>query len=129
MYTLNQMYLYKNDGYVRRYSESFKLKVLDELSKGNHSKRQVGLLYGIQPSTINEWIKKYNRKDLMNTRVLVQTDDELTRIKALQKELKLLKELLIKKDLDKLIDDSYLKVAANKLGYKDVLELKKKLNI
>ena len=121
--------MYKNDGYVRRYSESFKLKVLDELSKGNYSKRQVGLLYGIQPSTINEWIKKYNRKDLMNTRVLVQTDDELTRIKALQKELKLLKELLIKKDLDKLIDDSYLKVAANKLGYKDVLELKKKLNI
>ncbi len=121
--------MYKNDGYVRRYSESFKLKVLDELSKGNHSKRQVGLLYGIQPSTINEWIKKYNRKDLMNTRVLVQTDDELSRIKALQKELKQLKELLIKKDLDKLIDDSYLTVAAQKLGYKNVSELKKKLNI
>jgi len=121
--------MYKNDGYVRRYSESFKLKVLAELSKGNHSKRQIGLLYGIQPSTINEWIKKYNRTDLMNTRVLVQTDDELTRIKALQKELKQLKELLIKKDLDKLIDDSYLTVAAKKLGYKDVSELKKKLNI
>jgi transposase len=129
MYTLNQTYRYKNDGYVRRYSESFKLQVLDELSNANHSKRQVGLLYGIQPSTINEWIKKYNRKDLMNTRILVQTDDELTRIKALQKELKQLKELLIRKGLDKLIDDSYLKVAANKLGYKDVLELKKKLNI
>ena len=121
--------MYKNDGYVRRYSESFKLKVLAELSKGNHSKRQVGLLYGIQPSTINEWIKKYNRKDLMNTRVLVQTDDEISRIKALQKELKQLKELLIKKDLDKLINDSYLEVAAEKLGYKDVSELKKKLNI
>jgi transposase-like protein len=121
--------MYKNDGYVRRYSESFKLKVLAELSKGNHSKRQIGLLYGIQSSTINEWIKKYNRKDLMNTRVLVQTDDEISRIKALQKELKQLKELLIKKDLDKLIDDSYLTVAAQKLGYKDVSELKKKLNI
>jgi|TARA_R100000541_G_scaffold42384_3_gene49682 transposase-like protein len=121
--------MYKNDGYSRRYSESFKLKVLAELSKGNHSKRQVGLLYGIQPSTINEWIKKYNRKDLMNTRVIVQTDDEISRIKALQKELKQLKELLIKKDLDKMIDDSYLEVAAEKLGYKDVSELKKKLNI
>jgi transposase len=73
--------MYKNDGYVRRYSESFKLQVLDELSNANHSQRQVGLLYGIQHRTINEWIKKYNRKDLMNTRVLVQTDDELTRIK------------------------------------------------
>ena len=121
--------MYKNDGYVRRYSESFKLKVLAELTKGNHSKRQIGLLYGIQPSTINDWIKKYERKDLMNTRVLVQTDDEITRIKALQKELKQLKELLIKKDLDKMIDDSYLEVAAEKLGYKDVSELKKKLNI
>ena len=121
--------MYKNDGYVRRYSESFKLKVLAELTKGNHSKRQIALTYGIQSSTINVWIKKYDRKDLMNTRVTVQTDDEFTRIKALQKELKQLKDLLIKKDLDKLVTDSYLEVAAQNLGYKDVEELKKNLNI
>ncbi|MGB5189959.1 transposase [Robiginitalea sp.] len=121
--------MYKNDGYVRRYSESFKLKILAELTKGNHSKRQIALTYGIQSSTINVWIKKYDRKDLMNTRVTVQTDDELSRIKALQKELKQLKDLLIKKDLDKLVTDSYLEVAAENLGYKDVEELKKNLNI
>ena len=121
--------MYKNDGYVRRYSESFKLKVLAELTKGNHSKRQIALTYGIQSSTINVWIKKYDRKDLMNTRLTVQTDDELSRIKALQKELKQLKDLLIKKDLDKLVTDSYLEVAAENLGYKDVEELKKNLNI
>ena len=119
----------KNDGYVRRYSESFKLKILAELTKGNHSKRQIALTYGVQSSTINVWIKKYDRKDLMNTRVTVQTDDELSRIKALQKELKQLKDLLIKKDLDKLVTDSYLEVAAENLGYKDVQELKKNLNI
>ncbi len=123
------MCMYKNDGYVRRYSESFKLKVLAELTKGNYSKRQIALTYGIQSSTINVWIKKYDRKDLMNTRVTVQTDDELSRIKALQKELKQLKDLLIKKDLEKLVNDSYLEVAAENLGYKDVLELKKNLNI
>jgi transposase-like protein len=121
--------MYKNDGYVRRYSESFKLKILAELTKGNHSKRQIALTYGIQSSTINVWIKKYDRKDLMNTRVTVQTDDEFTRIKALQKELKQLKDLLIKKDLEKLVTDSYLEVAAENLGYKDVEELKKNLNI
>ena len=114
---------------MRRYSESFKLKVLAELTKGNHSKRQIALTYGIQSSTINVWIKKYDRKDLMNTRVTVQTDDELSRIKALQKELKQLKDLLIKKDLEKLVNDSYLEVAAENLGYKDVQELKKNLNI
>ena len=121
--------MYKNDGYVRRYSESFKLKILAELTKGNHSKRQIALTYGIQSSTINVWIKKYDRKDLMNTRVTVQTDDELSRIKALQKELKQLKDLLIKKDIEKLVTDSYLEVAAENLGYKDVGELKKNLNI
>ena len=121
--------MYKNDGYVRRYSESFKLKVLAELAKGNHSKRQIGLTYGVQASTINQWIKKYDRKDLMNTRVTVQTDDEISRIKALQKELKQLKDLLIKKDLEKLVMESYLEVAAENLGYKDVEELKKNLNI
>ena len=121
--------MYKNDGIIKRYSESFKLKVLAELAKGNHSKRQIALTYGVQSSTINVWIKKYDRKDLMNTRVTVQTNDEITRIKALQKELKQLKDLLIKKDLEKLVNDNYLEVAAENLGYKDVQELKKNLNI
>jgi len=119
--------MYKNDGITKRYSEGFKLKILAELSTGNYSKRQLGMIYGINRTTINEWIKKYDRKDLMNTRILVETKDETTRIKALQKEIKQLKELLIKKDLDKLVLDSYLEVTAEKMGYKNVGELKKKL--
>jgi transposase-like protein len=121
--------MYKNDGIVRRYSEGFKLKILDELSKGKFSKKKLGEIYGINRTTINEWIKKYNRKDLMNTRILVENLDETTRLKALQEEVKQLKELLIKKDLDKLVMDSYLEVAAEKLGYKSVEELKKNLNL
>ncbi len=109
--------MYKNDGYVRRYSESFKLKVLAEFTKGNHSKRQIALTYGVQSSTINGWIKKCNRTDLMNTHVTVQTDDELSHIKALQKELKQLKVLLIKKDLEKLVNGSYLEIAAQDSSY------------
>jgi len=117
--------MYKNDGITKRYSEGFKFKILAELSTGNYSKRQLRLIYGINRTTINDWIKKYDRKDLMNTRILVETKDETTRIKALQKEIKQLKELLIKKDLDKLVLDSYLEVSAEKMGYKNVDELKK----
>ena len=120
--------MYKNDGVTRRYSESFKLKILSELSTGKYSKRQLGLIYGIQSSTINEWIKKYDRKDLMNTRIMVETKDKITRLHALQKEIEQLKKLLIKKDLEKMVQDSYLEVAAENLGYKDVEELKKNLN-
>lgn len=121
--------MYKNDGILRRYSEGFKLKILAELSTGKYSKRELGDIYGVNRTTINEWVKKYNRKDLMNTRILVETEGETSRLKALQKEIKQLKELLIKKDLDKLAMDSYLEVAAEKLGYKNVNELKKNLNI
>jgi transposase-like protein len=121
--------MYRNDKVIRRYSEPFKLKILDEITTGKLNKNQLGKLYGIAPTTINEWIRKYNRKDLMNTRVKVETKDEITRVKELQKEIELLEKLLLKKDLDTLVLDSYLEVAAEDLGYKSVAELKKKLSI
>ena len=121
--------MYKNDGIVRRYSEGFKLKILAELSSGKYNKSELGKFYGINRTTINKWIEKYDRKDLMNSRILVETNDEIGRIKALQKEVEQLKTLLLKKDLDKLMLESYLEVAAENLGYKNVDELKKKLNI
>ncbi len=61
--------MYKNDKVIRRYSEPFKLKILDELATRKLNKYQLGKAYETNSSTINEWIKKYNRKDLMNTRV------------------------------------------------------------
>ena len=121
--------MYKNEFVTRRYSEAFKLKILSELSTGKYSKRELGRIYGIDPSTMNEWIKKYDRKDLMNTRIMVENLDEISRIKALQKEIEQLKKLLLKKDIDHLVLESYLKVAAENLGYKSIEELKKKLDI
>lgn len=121
--------MYKNDMVTRRYSEGFKLKILDELSTGKYSKRQLSNIYGLRSSTINEWIKKYDRKDLMNTRIMVENQDEISRIKSLQKEIEQLKKLLLKKDLELLVNDSYLEVISEIHGYKNVAELKKKLNI
>jgi transposase-like protein len=122
MYIKNRRNISKiNDGLIKRYSESFKLKVLAELSTGKYAKNELAKIYGTHSSTINEWIKKYDRKDLMQTRILVEN--------IVQKELKQLKEVLIKKDLEALALDSYLHVAAENLGYKSVEELKKNLNI
>jgi transposase len=121
--------MYKNDQVTRRYSEGFKLKILAELSTGKYTKRQLGNIYGINRTTINEWIKKYDRKDLMNTRIMIENQDEISRLKALQKEIEQLKKLLLKKDLELLVNDAYLEVIAEKHGYKNVAELKKNLNI
>jgi putative transposase len=120
--------MYKNDKVIKRYSEPFKLKILAELSTGKYTKSELVKLYIIAPTTINEWIRKYEHKDLMNTKVKVETKDEITRIKALKKENEKLKKLLLKMDLDQMVEESYLEVAAQKLGYKSGLELKKKLN-
>ncbi len=129
MATQNVVIMYKNDKVTRRYSESFKLKILSELSTGKYTKRELSRIYGIHNSTINEWVLKYDRKDLMNKRVIVNTKDEISRLKALEKEVRELKDLLVRKDMEKLVSDSYLEVAAENLGYKNVEELKKNLNI
>jgi transposase-like protein len=121
--------MYKNEKVTRRYSEGFKLKILSELSTGKYSKSELSRIYGLQSSTINEWIKKYDRIDLMNTRIMIENEDEISRVKALQKEIEQLKKLVLRKDLELLVNDSYLEVIAEKHGYKNVAELKKNLNI
>jgi len=88
MYTLNHKYMYNNNKTIIRHSESFKLKLLSELSNRNYTKSKLTKIYGINPSTIKEWIKKYVCKDLMNSRVMIETKDEISRLKALQKEIK-----------------------------------------
>jgi transposase-like protein len=119
----------KNDLSARRYSDAFKLKILDEFSKGKYSKRDLSRLYGIRASTINDWIRKFDRKDLINTRIIVENADEISRLKLLQKEIEQLKKLLLKKDLELLTNDAYLEVLAKKYGYKSVADLKKNLDM
>ena len=52
--------MYKNDKVIRRYSEPFKLKILDELSKGKHTK-SILLTYKIHYSQIK--FKNYANKN------------------------------------------------------------------
>ena len=73
-------------GVTRRYSDGFKLKILAEHSTGNYNKRQLARIYGVASTTINQQINKYDRTDLMNNRIMVETKDEITRHKTLQKE-------------------------------------------
>jgi transposase-like protein len=128
-FTKKNVDMLKNKHTLRQFSESLKLKVLAEISEGKYTKRELSRLYNIGYSTINDWVRKYKREDLMNQRVTIETMDELSRIQALQKEVAKLKDLLVNKDLDNLVLNSYLEVAAEQLGFKDAGELKKKLDI
>jgi transposase-like protein len=117
----------KDDRIIKKYSESFKLKVLSEISEGKLTKNEIIRLYGISPGTIYSWIKKYRRFELLNQRIRIETMDEMDKLKKLEEENKQLREMLVEMQIKGYMDDAYLEYAAGKLGYKSVAELKKKL--
>ena len=58
--------MYKNDRVTWRYSEHSKLKYFDELNTGKYTKSQLGKLYSINSTIINEWIRKNEQKKLLS---------------------------------------------------------------
>lgn len=118
----------KDDRIVKSYSESFKLKVLTEIESGKYSKRESQRIYGYSSGAIYKWMKKYDKFALMNKRLKIETLEEKDKIKALEKEIAQLKAALVKKDLKLYVNECYLEVAQDKLGYKDSDEFKKKLD-
>ena len=119
----------KDDRTIKSYSESFKLKVLNEISQGKYTKNEIRRIYGISLGSLNHWIKKYRRFDLLNKRIKIETMDETDKVKKLEKEIAQLKELLVQSQIKGYMDEAYLEYAAEQLGFKSVEELKKKLNL
>jgi transposase-like protein len=117
----------KDNRTVKRYSESFKLKILDEIRTGKYSKREVIAIYDLSPGGLYYWIKKYSRFDLLNRQVKIQTMTEKDKIKELENRIKQLKELLVEKDLTNLTDKVYFQDAVRQLGFKDIEDFKKKV--
>jgi len=54
--------MYKNDRVIRRYFESFKLKIISELSTGKYTKYELGNLYGLLPPPLMNGLENKNAK-------------------------------------------------------------------
>lgn len=117
----------KDNRTIKKYSESFKLKVLSEIESGKYTKTEICNVYGIGTPSLYRWIKKFDKFALMNKRIRIETMEEKDKIKSLEKEIAKLKEALVDKDLKLFMNECYLNVAREKLGYKDLEEFKKKL--
>ena len=77
---------------IIRYSESFKLQVIKEYSESNLTIKELHDKYGIRGGvTIQTWLRKYKREDLLNKIIRVEKPDEKSKLKALQKENQTLK--------------------------------------
>ena len=92
-----------------RYSECFKGKVIEEVSQGS-SISEVCRRYDIKGAdTVQNWIKKYGRHELLNTVIRVKMRSEDDKIKQLEAEVKRLKisladALLAKELLETLVE-------------------------
>lgn len=114
-----------------RYSEAFKLRVVQELEAGKfQSILEAQRRYGIKGSvTIRHWLKKYGREHLLPRKVRVEMPDEQDQIKKLKKQIRDLKLALADAEVGKVLNQAYLEILCEQFGIQDVEAFKKKLDI
>ena len=111
-----------------RYSEAFKHQVLRELSEGKFpSIEATRRAYGIRGnSTIQKWMERYDRTDLLRKVVRVETPKEVSEVKQLRQRVRELEKALADAHLDMRLADAYLQIACRSAGIEDVDAFKKK---
>jgi len=101
---------------IRYFSESVKLKILDDIESGRMTKNEASRHYDVSVASIYRWMKKFGRLDLYNPRVIIQMPSEKDKIKALKEELAELKEAMIQTQLRSIKAESDLEVALEMMG-------------
>ena len=102
----------KHNGSVRRYSISFKQQVIRELEQSGAGIEWIRKKYGIRGgSTLQTWIRKFGKTQLLNQVIRIETMEEKDRIKHLEDQIKNLKlaladSLLAQRSLEVLIDEA-----------------------
>jgi transposase-like protein len=109
-----------------RYSESFKIQVVQELESEGLSVKAMQRRYGIRGcGTVESWIRKYGN----GTRgkiIRVETPEQIDELKRLKERVKRLEVLLADANIDLAIERAYTQIACERAGIKDVEEFKKK---
>lgn len=101
-----------------RYSEAFKRQVVEELSRGKHlSPYHARKAYGIKGTgTVEGWVVKYGREDLMPKRIRIETMKEHDELKELRKENQALKAEMADMHMDFCLEKAYLTIACRRFG-------------
>lgn len=114
----------KSQGVTMRYSNAFKLKVVSEIENGKLIIADAKRIYGIKGAdTIQKWMRKLGKLHLLNKIVRVEMQDEVSRIKELEKQKKELESALAQAHLKILAYESLIEASEKKLG----IDLKKNL--
>jgi transposase-like protein len=111
---------------VRRYSQSFKQKVVEELESGKASIQSIRRKYGINgTNTLHRWVKQMGKNHLLCCVVRIETPQDMDEKEQLRQRIKELEKGLVQTQLNYLQSESYLSLACQQLGV-EAEEFKKK---
>ena len=93
----------------RKFSEDFKLHVVEEYEKGRMSVLELSKCYSIAQGLIYDWIHKHSNYNRRSIQVVEMKDSQLHKIKELEKKVKDLEQAVGRKQmnidyLEKMID-------------------------
>lgn len=110
-----------------RYSEAFKRQVVDEIAKGKHTTSyKAQQAYGIRGGdTVNRWISKYGRDDLLPKQLRIETMKEKDQLKEARKRIRDLEAALADAHIDQCLEHAFLEIACERMDT-DLADFKKK---
>lgn len=110
-----------------RYSEAFKHQVVKEIEDQVYTMDEARSVYGIGGgSTIQSWIKKMGKLDLLPKVIRVEKPEEKDRIKELERQIAELKNALADTQLRYLVSETQFEIVCEEQGL-DPEEVKKKV--
>jgi len=99
---------------------------VNEIESGKFTKSEASRIYDIRGgSTINCWIKKLGKTDLLNKIVRIEMKGEKDKIKQLEKDKRELESALAQAHVKLLAYETLIEVAEEDLG----IDLKKNINL
>ncbi len=109
-----------------RYSEAFKMQIVQELETGRINIDQIRRKYGIGGNdSIRRWIREYGNGSLGRV-IRVEKPEEINQRQELQRRVRALEKALADANIDLVLERAYTQIACERAGIKDVAAFKKK---
>jgi transposase-like protein len=109
-----------------RYSQAFKMQMVNEIERQGATYESVRRKYGIGGhGVVNGWVRKYGN-GIRGRIIRVETPEQIDELKRLKERVKRLEALLADANIDLAIERACTQIACERAGIKDVAEFKKK---
>lgn len=99
----------------RRFSESFRKEQVGLIDKGAKTISQVSREYHVKPASVRRWVARFGKVELPQ-QILVQTQEDVNRIKDLEKETGHLHQLIGEQQVELYYLRACLSLAKERLG-------------